>query len=248
MSSQLPLCLSSSKCHYARYGSSANLSSLPLDLPVLPKSYVRYSLDYSNNSKLRRLEHRPYFANTSALDVSNCGLTEIDLGQWESVSHMTLLNIRGNKLHTFFSNGADTVNISGKLFAGGNPWRCSCANSWMIGWLQSLSKHLSEPGDMHCNSPSRLYGINILKSTEEDFCVDPVKRAVRIGMSTLASAASLVIIAGLCVYTWRVKCHKIAKFHPFDRDECEGEEMDYDVYLCCSSESRILTECKFWNS
>ena len=26
------------------------------------------------------------------------------------------------------------------------------------------------------------------------------------------------------------------KFHPFDRDECAGEDMDYDVFLCCSSE------------
>jgi len=25
------------------------------------------------------------------------------------------------------------------------------------------------------------------------------------------------------------------KFHPFDRDECVGEDMHYDVFLCCSS-------------
>jgi len=33
-----------------------------------------------------------------------------------------------------------------------------------------------------------------------------------------------------------VKLYKRWKFHPFERDECDGEDMDYDVFLCCSSE------------
>jgi len=37
-------------------------------------------------------------------------------------------------------------------------------------------------------------------------------------------------------YKLREKCYKKWKFHPFDRDECVGEDMDYDVFLCCSSE------------
>jgi len=73
-------CPSSCRCVYRPpnatlhvYCSAANLSSLPLDLPPLPKSYVRYKLDFSNNKLFRRLEHRPYFSNSSILDVSNCG-------------------------------------------------------------------------------------------------------------------------------------------------------------------------------
>jgi len=70
-------CPSSCQCVYRPenatlhvYCSSANLSSLPLDLPPLPKSDVKYKLDFSNNKLLQRLEHRPYFVNTSILDVS----------------------------------------------------------------------------------------------------------------------------------------------------------------------------------
>jgi len=83
------------------YCSSANFSSLPLRLPPLPKSYDRYKLEFSNNKKLQHLEHRPYFVNTSILDVSDSGLTEIDLELWNSTSHMKVLNFRGNKLQNF---------------------------------------------------------------------------------------------------------------------------------------------------
>jgi len=113
---------------------------------------------------------------------------------------------------------------------------CSCDNSWMIGWVKSMSHHLADTGDMICRSPSRMYGRNIIKSTEEDFCVDPVKQALTISMSTVASAFILLISAGLLVCKLRIKFYKRCKFHPFDRDDCVGEEMDYDVYLCCSLE------------
>ena len=53
------------------YCSRSNISSLPLDLPPLPKTYVKYKLDFSNNKLLHRLQRRPYFVNTSILDVSN---------------------------------------------------------------------------------------------------------------------------------------------------------------------------------
>jgi len=46
----------------------------------------------------------------------------------------------------------------------------------------------------------------------------------------------ILVIAGLMLHKFRVKFYKKWKFHPFDRDECVGEDMDYDVFLCCSSE------------
>jgi len=232
------------------YCSSANLSSLPLDLPPLPKSYVTYKLDFSNNKLLQRLEHRHYFVNTSILDVSNCGLIDIALGLLKDTSRLRVVNLRGNILRTF-PRHSDTVNISARLLIGNNPWRCSCENSWMIGWLQSLSDHISDPGDITCASPSRVYGRNVLKSTMEDLCVDPVKRVLTILLSAVFSLVFVVflaIITCIVIYKLRVKFFRRWKFHPFDRDECVGEDMDYDVFLCCSSDDhnprglRILRE------
>jgi len=232
------------------YCSAANLSSFPLDLPSLPKSYVKYKLDFSNNKLLRRVEHRPYFVNTSILDVSNCSLTEITVEMLKDVSLFSVVNFRGNMLQSFPKQAA-TVNISATLLIGGNPWRCSCDNSWMIAWLQSLSHQITDPGDILCRSPSRVSGRNMLKSSEEDLCVDPVKQALTITLSASSSVVFVVfllIITGILVYKLRLKFFRRWKFHPFDRDECVGEDMDYDVFLCCSSEDhnphglRILRE------
>jgi len=221
--------------------SAANLSSLPLDLPPLPKSYAKYKLDFSNNKLLQRLEHRPYFVNTSILDVSNCSLIDIALGDLRDVRCLSVVNLRGNQIQSF-PGQANTVNISATLLIGGNPWRCSCDNSWMIGWLQSLSGQISDPGDITCASPAQMYGRNILKSTVEDFCVDPVKSASKsyiitiiISLSSAVATAVLLIVFRMLLYKFRVKLYTKWNFHPFDRDECHGEDMDYDVFLCCSS-------------
>ena len=217
--------------------SAANLSSLPLDLPPLPKSYAKYKLDFSNNKLLRRLEHRAYFVNTSILDVSNCGFSEISMKVLQKVTHFSSVNVRGNMLESF-PREADTVNISARLLIGNNPWMCSCDNSWMIGWLQSLSHQISDPGDIVCRSPSRMYGRNVLKSTVEYFCVDPVKHALTITLSAVSSVAAvilLLVVTGILIYKLRVKVYRRWNFHPFDRDECVGEDMDCDVFLCCSS-------------
>jgi len=227
------------------YCSAANLSSLPLDLPPLPKSYVKYKLDFSNNKLLRRLEHRPYFVNTSIMDVSNCSLTEITVEMLKDMARFSLVNLRENVLQTF-PRQADTVNISARLLIGNNPWRCSCDNSWMIGWLQSLSGQISDPGDIACASPPRMYNRNVLKSSVEDFCVDPVKYALKHALTITLSAASsvifvifLLIMSVILVYKLRVKCFRRWKFHPFDRDECDGEDMKYDVFLSCSSKDEV---------
>jgi len=175
------------------------------------------------------------------LDVSNCALTEITVEVLKDVSRFSLLNFRRNMLQSFPQEAAN-VNISATLHIGGNPWRCSCDNSWMIGWLQSLSHRISDPGDITCASPSRMYGINVLKSSVEDFCVDPVKRVLTITLSAASSVVSVVfilLVAGILVYKLRVRFFKRWKFHPFDHDECIGEDMDYDVFFCSSSQDEV---------
>jgi len=48
----------------------------------------------------------------------------------------------------------------------------------------------------------------------------------------------LLIVLGVSVYCLRVWLHRRWNFHPFDRDECVGEDMDYDVFLSCSLEDQ----------
>jgi len=247
-------------CTVHIYCSAANLSSLPDDLPPLPSSHDMYKLDFSNNKRLQHLEHRPYLANTSALDVSNCAIESVDLDAWREfammpseiynfassmlkhnltppVVVMPVVFLHGNKIESLTPD-VTAVNLTTvHLTLNDNPWKCSCDNKWMISWFKSLSSGTStNVGDVLCASPSRLKGRSILQSHEVDFCVDPLKRMLKIVLSSTLSAMAGLLLLGFVVYLLRVRLYKRWKFHPFDRDECIGEDMDYDVFLCCSSD------------
>jgi len=132
---------------------------------------------------------------------------------------------------------ADINLTSVYLSLNDNPWKCSCDDRWMIAWFKSLSSGASSNAcNVLCNSPSRLKGRSILQSDEDDFCVDPLRRLLKIVLSSTLSVVAGLLILGFALYRLRVRIYKRWKFHPFDRDECVGEHLDYDVFLCCSSE------------
>jgi len=240
--------------------SLANFSALPLDLPSLPTNYT-YTLDFSHNKLLERLEYRTYFVVTSVLDVSNCSINFVDLNAWQAFSVMPsrvyftspyyhkyfighiprnvtpLVFLHGNKIESL---SLDITNInltSVYVTLNDNPWKCSCDNRWMISWFKSMSSGASSSiGDVLCVSPSRQKGRNILHANEAEFCVDPLTRMLKIVLSSTLSAVAGLLMLGFAVYRLRVRLYKRWKFHPFDRDECVGEDMDYDVFLCCSSQ------------
>ena len=244
---ELPNCPSSCRCVYRPANATLHVycsssiypsPSLPLVLPPLTKSYDRYKLDFSNNKRLRHLEHRSYFANTSILDVSDCAIEVVDLNAWRDFAKTNspfvtpLVYLHNNEIESlpFEVTGIDLSSV--RLTLGGNPWTCSCDNRWMIAWFKSLPYS----ADVLCASPSRLEGRSITQSTEDDFCVDPTVKMLKISLSSTLSATVVLLMIGFAVYRLRVRLYTKWKFHPFDRDECNGEDMDYDVFLCFSSE------------
>ena len=225
------------------YCSNKNLTVLPLELPELPDSHTKYKLDFSNNRLLRSLEHRDYFVNTSILDVSNSNVD--DVSHWEEIVNIPDLNLYGNKI-TSLSRSFLSINVTfGKLNLAGNPWDCSCDNKWMSDCFRSIADRLTQ--NVLCYSPSRLRGKNIIQTIAEDFCVDPaseaaskaVTRALTISMSVVAGVVAVLISVGVVLHRLRVKLYTRWKFHPFDREECLGEDMHYDVFLSCSTSDNL---------
>ena len=225
------------------YCSNANLTTLPLELPQLPKSYTKYKLDFSNNRRLRRLEHRDYFVNTSILDVSNCDVDSIDVEMWNVLANITQVFLDGNQLQSLPSSVGKVILKRAHFSLRKNPWKCSCDASWMSSWLKSVNSSLTNPDEITCSSPSRLQDRNIVSISNEEFCVDltreAVRRALTVSMSSVAGALAVLLSVGVLVYRLRVKLYARWKFHPFDRDECLGEDMIYDVFLSCSSDDNL---------
>jgi len=215
--------------------SNRNLSALPRDLPELPDTRTKYKLDFSNNRRLRRLEHRDYFAYTSILDVSNSGVD--DIRSWKEIVKIPYVNLSGNNISSL-PRSVESLEITGQLNLENNPWHCSCDSEWMSDWTESLGKRLI--GKVLCRSPSRLRRKNIRKLSEEELCVDvageAVKKSVAICLAFVGGVFSVLLLAGVVAFRLRVQLYARWKIHPFDRDECHGEGMDFDVFLCVSSD------------
>jgi len=196
----------------------ANLSSLPLDLPPLPKSYVKYKLDFSNNKLLRRLEHRPYFVNTSIMDVRNCGL---DLPVFK------LANFRGTIIRSF-PKQTDAANISAWFLIGENSRKLHPRGHFILN-ISTLRDSLIS----FCSGTSVFFE-DLIVTTVGSFglCDSPEKRYLIVIVCLSAVVATLVLVIAIPLpYKLRRNFYRRWKFHLFDRDECVGEDMDYDVFL-----------------
>jgi len=135
-----------------------NMASLPVELPPLPRTNAVYKLDFSNNKRLRRLTHRPYFARTSFMDVSHCSVEEIGFEAWKSLVNVSVVLLNDNRIAKLPRAYSEVSVASGSIDLHDNPWECSCERGWMQDWLKSVSRHLANPNSILCQSPPRLHG------------------------------------------------------------------------------------------
>ena len=225
------------------YCSNKNLAILPFELPELPDSRAKYKLDFSNNKLLRRLEHRDYFVNTSILDVSDSSVE--DVSDWEEIVKIPTINLFGNKISSLPLTLLAANITTEKLNMANNSWDCSCDNRWMSEFFNSIENRLTQK--VLCYSPPRLRGKDITQISEEEFCVDPateaasqaVKKTLTISTSSVGGVVAALLSVVFVVYRLRVKLYTRFKFHPFDRDECRGEDMNYDAFLSCSTDDNL---------
>jgi len=200
------------------------------------------------------------------LDLSDNQIAELLTGVFDGLGQLYVINLSNNKIVSIGTEVFSSIlniqifylylddnqlttlkpcwyglNVTTKhMNIGKNPWDCSCDNKWMPGWLNSIVGRIEDLSDVVCYTPPRLHNKVIIETSGEEFCVDPAaeaaKRAWTISMSSVAGVVIVLLSVSVIVYRLRVKLYTRFKFHPFDRDECLGEDMDYDVFLCCSSE------------
>ena len=124
-------------------------------------------------SNIQTLEFRPYFANTTWIDVSKSKLHSIPHEVWKMLSKMDHVDLSGNQL-TVLPTFLGSENITFRWLAlYDNPLRCNCEDEWIRGWLQSLDKALFIPQYQPpavCGSPERLQNRSIFHVNDDDFC------------------------------------------------------------------------------
>jgi len=171
------------------------------------------------------------------LNVDNCGTETVE--NWKDVFSTKSIYLHRNQ-PTAFPRSFATLNISIKqlLSLYNNRLRCVCDDKWTENCQNLVSQHLVYREDLSCASPSRLRGKG--RNSDEELCVDPVQITLIIVLSSTTSVVVLLSV-GVIVYRLRVKIYtgQTEYFHPLDRDECLEEDMDYDVFLSCSSRDNL---------
>ena len=222
---------------------NANLHDMPLNLPHIKQdSLFRYDLILAEN-KINRLEYREYMQKTKRFDVNHAGVTDIDAEVWRVFQQVSFVNLNGNKLKRI-PKDVTSLNFSNiVLDIKDNPIVCDCDSRWMKSWLESVRGILQNPNGINCNEPSWLNGKSILTLDVEEFCRGPPYTIKEILAITIPSICGVILLNMLLVYLskkFRIQIYKYVKLHPFDRDECIGEDIDYDAFLACSSDDGVL--------
>ena len=217
----------------------AGLLTTPFELPSSDKS--KYKLEFSGNNGFI-LEPRDYFFNATILDVSNCGLETISDTAWQAMTDIEKVYLDGNTL-TVLPMAVQQFSGSFKqLSLFNNSWSCSCNNRWIKSYLKSVESRLLHADEILCNTPERLRGKGILYLSDEEFCVDPIIRMLTVTLSSVGGFVLLVTLLMAVTYLQRFKIHNAWNFHPFDRDECDGEDMEFDAFICCAHSDVLIAK------
>ena len=176
--------------------------------------------------------------DTKRLDISSSAVEEIDPDMWKAVQNMSTVSLENNLLTQFPEVSANS--FTGKqLDIQNNLMSCDCKNKWLKSWLKSIADRIPNPTGVNCHTPEWLKGKSVILLNEEEFCSgSPYTKTdvLKTSLSTVATFITLIVIVVLFSRIFRFKIYKYTKIHPFDRDECEGEDMAHDVFLSCSSE------------
>lgn len=220
---------------------SGPVNELPAELPPLKTDRLSYLLNFTHTA-IRSVVSRPYLGRnqTSTIDLTKSSVESITDDAWRDLTTVTNIDLHSNRLTTLSQVIVDLQFAFKNLSLHGNPLSCDCENAWLKSWLKRHKDRLVSPGGILCDTPAWLSGRVIFSVEDSEHCTDPNKvRAMAVGLSTaLGVTAVLVLISFIVVRRLRVHLFAAFHLHPFDRDECEGEEMDHDVFLTCSHEDR----------
>ena len=222
---------------------NADLTEMPLNLPSISQlSTYKYNLIMPNTG-IKRLDYRKNLQQTKGIDVNNSKVSDIDDNVWKGFQHVNYVNLNGNNLK-HIPEIVTSLNYSKVLIdIRDNPFACDCDSKWLKSWLISVSPNFQNPNGINCYEPYWLSGKSILKLDDEEFCRGPPYTIEEILEITIPSISGVILLNVLFVFLlkkFRIQIYKYVKLHSFDRDECFGEDIAYEVFLACAGEDGAL--------
>ena len=222
---------------------NSNLTRMPLNLPAIKQdSSYKYNLIMARN-RIKRLDYRDYMRMTKNFDVNHSEVADVDVDLWRAFQYVNNINLNGNKLEIIpdMVQSLDYSNVV--LDIRNNPFNCNCKNKWLKPWINSLADKLQNSKAIICYEPYWLNGKSIITLDDEEFCRGPpytIEDILKITIPSISGVILLNVISVFLFKRFRIQIYKYVKLHPFDRDECIGEDVDYDVFLACASEDGAL--------
>ena len=230
---------------YINCGGSG-ISNLPVRLPLLPKHHYKYQLNFSHTN-ITYIDYRPYLSMSSAVFFSHCNIKNISIEALNALSMAEIVHLDSSHLE-YLPKNISIVDMSSvkNIYLSKNNWICDCHAKETRLWMIKTNQSIIDKEGILCEGPSRMKGLNVLSlKTDDLICGNPPDKtliaylgagASTLGMLILASAAALILKHK------RIWLYKRFQWHPFDMDECEGEDKEFDVFLSYANENEEYVE------
>nr|UCK81513.1 Toll-like receptor 14 [Arenicola marina] len=188
--------------------------------PAIPSKLVgrydytfKYILRLANNA-IKDISWRPYLDMIDTADFSHNYVRSLDINVLKHMTSMSYIHLDNNKLTTLPHEitSMEFKNMR-NMTLHKNPWHCDCEHTWFKSWILNMTGK---------------------------FCSDPVQdKIVRIITITVSVIGSVVVVISTSLsvaYYMRVRVFARLKWHPFNHDECQGENKEFDVFVSYATE------------
>ncbi len=120
-----------------------------------------------------------------------------------------------------------------------NPFRCDCIDLDLYRILRDprYNKHLTNLANLKCKGPFKLRDRRFQTILDSELDCDSPPLPLILGVSIGGAVLLAVSLLGFLFYN-RIRLYRWSghKLHPWDRDECIGENKEFDVFVSHASE------------
>ncbi len=149
-----------------------------------------------------------------------------------------------SSLHHFIMSLLREDSTEFPIYLYENPFVCDCKDLdlYRILRVPRYSKHLTNLAYLTCARPLKLRGRRFETLLDSELDCDSPPLPLILGVSVGGFAVLAMSVLGFLFYN-RIRLYRWSghKLHPWDRDECVGENKEFDVFVSHASEDEEWT-------